>query len=253
VAGRYERRHERGLGRAGGKAWGTFRIPEQRLQLLGDVRGKDVLELGCGAAWWSIALARDGARVIGLDFSERRLEQAAYRMRAAGLEFPLVRARAERIPYPSERFDVVLSDYGATTFADPLRVVPEVARVLRPGGVFVFAHAHPLRSAAEGRRHDRLTRRLVHDYFELHRIPTYDTVEFQLPFGRWIALFGSAGLSVERIVEPRASPALRSPYVTPTDGRWAEHWPFEAIWKVRKPRTDGPSGNRVSSNRDRGR
>jgi len=49
-----------------GAAWGVWQIPEDDLRILGEVAGLDVLELGCGAAQWSIALAERGARPIGL-------------------------------------------------------------------------------------------------------------------------------------------------------------------------------------------
>lgn len=232
----YEARHARTLARERGKAWGTFRIPERRLHLLGDVRGRDVLELGCGAGWWSTVLAQEGARVVGLDFSPTRLAQARELMRAAGVTFPLVQARAERIPYPARRFDVVLSDYGATTFADPYRTIPEVARVLRTGGVFVFAHASPFRSLSENLQTDRLSRRMGRDYFGLHTLRRPGNVEFQLPYGEWIRLFASCGLTVERLVEPVAPRAPQSTYLSRHDQEWARHWPFEAIWKLRRVR-----------------
>ena len=57
-------------------AWGVWQIPEAELHVLGDVDGRDILELGCGAAQWSIALAQAGARPVGLDLSDRQLEHA---------------------------------------------------------------------------------------------------------------------------------------------------------------------------------
>ena len=69
----------------GGLAWGVVQIPEAELQILGDVAGLDVLELGCGAAQWSIGLARLGARPVGLDLSARQLEYARRAMAVAGL------------------------------------------------------------------------------------------------------------------------------------------------------------------------
>ena len=59
------------------KAWGVWRIPEDELGVLGDAAGLDVLEYGCGAAQWSIALADDGARAVGLDQSTGQLRHAA--------------------------------------------------------------------------------------------------------------------------------------------------------------------------------
>jgi len=230
----YERRHLVSLGRSGGKAWGLWRVPERQLRLLEGVRDKDVLELGCGAAWWSIALAHEGARVMGLDFSPKRLEQARRLMARARVDFPLVRAHAEFLPYPPDCFDLVLSDYGATTFTDPLRTIPETARVLRPGGLLVFAHASPFRSISEDPRTDRVRRRFVRDYFDLHALRTPDNVEFQLPYGRWIDLFRSSGLAVERLVEISGAGLPPSTYLSRESNAWGRHWPMESIWKLRK-------------------
>jgi ubiquinone/menaquinone biosynthesis C-methylase UbiE len=252
IAREYESRHIATLRREDARAWGTFRVPERALRLLENVRGKDVLELGCGAAWWSIALAQDGARVVGLDFSPIRLAQARDRMRAARVEFPLVEARAEAIPFPRHRFDVVLSDYGATTFTDPYRTIPEAARVLRPGGLLVFAHASPFRSMTEDARNDHQTRRLHRDYFGLHELRFEDSIEFQLPYGEWIRLFRGCGLSVEALVEPVAPSSWRSTYMASRDQAWARHWPYDVIWKLRKERSPtartpraGPGGSTV--------
>ena len=80
---------------AAGLAWGLWQIPESELQVLGDVAGKDVLELGCGAAEWSRALLAAGARPVGLDNSEKRLDYARRLNEEAGVDFPLVHASAE--------------------------------------------------------------------------------------------------------------------------------------------------------------
>jgi len=236
IADWYEAHNDRSLRRYDARAWGTWRVPERRLALLGEVRGKAVLELGCGAGWWSIALAEDGARPVGLDFSAKRLTQARARMRRAGVDFPLVCALAERIPSPDSRFDIVLSDYGATTFTDPLRTVPEAMRVLRDGGLFVFAHASPFRTVAQDLRTDRLERRLIRDYFGPREIRSPDSVEFQLGYGAWIELFRSCGGVVERLVEPKAPPRWRSTYFSARDQAWGRRWPTDALWKVRKLR-----------------
>src|ERR1700710_512223 len=131
----YQTKHGADLAARGGYAWGTTQIPESELRVLGDVTGCDILEFGCGAAQWSIALARLGARPVGLDLSERQLHHARRLMAEAGVEFPLVHASAEAVPLPDASFDVVFCDHGAMTFADPYRTVPEVSRLLRAGGV----------------------------------------------------------------------------------------------------------------------
>src|SRR5262245_58752557 len=82
-------------------AWGVWRVPESALNVLGDVAGRDVLELGCGAAQWAIALASQGARACGVDLSERQLAHARARVLAAQAGVGLVQASAEHLPFPS--------------------------------------------------------------------------------------------------------------------------------------------------------
>ncbi len=69
----YEQRHALALSGEKAMAWGMWRIPEEELHVLAEVAGKDILEVGCGAARWSIALAQCGGRPVGLDFSSRQL------------------------------------------------------------------------------------------------------------------------------------------------------------------------------------
>ena len=138
----YQERHREFIGRPEPR-WGVWQIPEAELQVLGDVDGKDVLELGCGAAQWSILLAKQGARPVGLDNSERQLEHARERLDQAGVDFPLIHSSAEDVPLPDGSFDIVFCDHGAFTFADPRKLVPEAARLLRPGGLLAFSHSSP--------------------------------------------------------------------------------------------------------------
>jgi ubiquinone/menaquinone biosynthesis C-methylase UbiE len=214
----------------------VFRIPEKELRLLGPVRGKRVLELGCGAARWSIGLARIGARPVGLDLSSRQLERARELRRAARVEVPLVRGSAERLPFRSGTFDTVFCDWGAMTFADPNRTVPEAARVLRQRGRLVFATASPFRQVTYDPRRDRQTRRLVRPYFGLHRFefPGDAAVEFHPPYGVWIDLFRASGLRVERLLELPAARGQRSTYLPRSDSEWARSWPIESIWSLVK-------------------
>ncbi len=125
-------------------AWGVWQIPESRLGVLGEVAGRIILELGCGGAQWSVALARAGARVIGLDLSERQLDHARQLVQATGVPVALVQASGEAVPLVDASVDIVVCDYGAMTLADPYRTVPEVARLLRPGGLLAFNTSSPL-------------------------------------------------------------------------------------------------------------
>ena len=189
----YQERHGRLLEQHDARAWGIWRIPESDLDVLGDVRGLDVLELGCGAARWSASLATIGARPIGLDVSHRQLEHARAMMQRAGVAFPLIEADAEHVPLSDGSIDVIFCDHGAFSVADPMRVMPECARLLRDGGLLAFCHVSPIADLAYDSRTGRVGSRLINDYFALDRVRRNDAVEFQLRFGEWIRLFISWG------------------------------------------------------------
>jgi ubiquinone/menaquinone biosynthesis C-methylase UbiE len=214
-------------------AWGVWQIPEAELGVLGDVSGRDVLELGCGAAQWSISLALNGARPVGLDLSERQLEHARRGMAAAGVEFPLVEANAEEPPLDDASFDVVFCDHGAFNFADPERLVPQCARLLRPGGLLAFNMPSPFMDAHWDIDSEEVARELRQGYFELDRFEAEDGVSFQRPYGEWIRLLTTSGFAVEALLElrPPADATTTYDYV-PLE--WARHWPAENIWKARR-------------------
>jgi SAM-dependent methyltransferase len=234
----YQRRNAsqiRGQAFTGDITWGLWAIPESRLEVLGDIKGRQVLELGCGGAQWSTALARRGARPVGLDLSERQLEHARRLQHETGIRFPLVHADAQRVPFADASFDVVFADHGAFSFADPYRTVPEAARVLRAGGLLAFSHTSPIRELVTPLHSGHAGERLLRDYFGLHRIEFPDSaVEFDLPYGTWIRLFRDSGLAVEDLIEPRPDPDAVSTYGDAGDLAWSRRWPSESIWRLRR-------------------
>lgn len=230
----YQRTHGRTLKRTA-KAWGVWRVPERELRVLGDVRGGDLLELGCGAAQWSIALARDGARPVGLDVSGEQLSHARRAARRARVRLRLVQASAEEIPFRDERFDVVFCDHGAMGFTDPRRTVPEVARVLRPGGLLAFSIGTPLLWLCWNQQTQRIDDRLHADWFSPMRSGAdEDMAQFQLPYAEWVEVFRKSGLVVEELVHLRPPAGARTTYNDFAPYAWARRWPAEDLWKVRK-------------------
>ena len=230
----YQARSGPQLAAGGGMAWGVWQIPEAELGVLGEVAGRDILELGCGAAQWSIALARAGARPVGLDLSERQLVHAVRLAAEAGVDLPLVHASAEAVPLADRSFDIVFCDHGAMSFADPYRTVAEVARLLRPGGLFAFSHASPIIDIAWAPDAERAGDRLVLDYFGLTRIEDDDGVAFQLPYGEWIRLFRTNGFEILDLIEPRPTPDATSSYRDEAEREWSRRWPAECIWRLRR-------------------
>ncbi|WP_055554317.1 class I SAM-dependent methyltransferase [Streptomyces sp. NBRC 110028] len=135
--------------------WGPEGLDEEEAGLLGPadrLKGRDVLEVGAGAAQCSRWLAARGARPVALDISHRQLRHAqridtgAPAPGSSGIA--LVQADATALPFRDGSFDLACSAYGAVPFvAEPVRVMREVRRVLRPGGRWVFSVTHPVRWA----------------------------------------------------------------------------------------------------------
>jgi SAM-dependent methyltransferase len=218
--------------------WGVWAIPESELHVLGEVAGKDVLELGCGAAQWSIFLAKRGARPVGLDNSRMQLSHARRLMSEAGVRFPIVQASAEAVPLAAGRFDIVFCDHGGMSFADPTRTIAEAFRLLRPGGFLAVNMASPILFLSWSEWTEAVEEKLQRPYFGMRRFEYNDgLVEYQLPYGEWIALFRRNGLVVEDLIEIRPPEQATTTYPEYVPLEWARRWPAENIWKVRKPST----------------
>jgi len=221
---------------AGGVRWGVFGVREDDVRVLGDVDGLDVVELGCGTAYFSAWLASRGARPVGVDITPAQLETARRCMEETGIEFPLVEASAEDVPLPDASFDLVLSEHGASTWCDPQRWIPEAARLLRPGGRLVFLHTTPLACLCFPDVGDA-TKELQRPYFGMRRFQWTpdDGFEFQLPYGGWIDVLRGAGFEIERLVELQTPlGASRHEYYSDWDPEWGRNWPGEEIWVARK-------------------
>ena len=238
----YQREHASQLNRWDRPAWGTWGTPESKLKVLGGVEGKRLLEFGCGAAQWSITLARMGADPVGMDLSIRQLEHAKELMARAGVSFPLVNGDAEGTPFRDESFDVVFCDHGATTFADPYRSIPEAARLLRPGGRLIFLGGHPLLLLCYPKDDDSAPAdfQLHRDFFGMHRTEWHDEhgvvdgVEFRLPHGEMIRLLRANRFGVEDLVEIQVPNGATTTHDDVAPPEWVKRYPPEQIWKARK-------------------
>src|SRR5207248_5013991 len=163
--------------------WGVFQVPESQLGALPDVAGKDVVELGCGTAYFSAWLAKRGARPVGVDLTPAQLATARRCQQELGIEFPLVEASAEDVPLPDASFDLALSEYGASIWCDPARWIAEAARLLRPGGELVFLRGSTLQMLCMPDT-GQVGERLIRSQKGLYKLEWYDDepgVEFHPP------------------------------------------------------------------------
>jgi ubiquinone/menaquinone biosynthesis C-methylase UbiE len=217
--------------------WGVFGVPERELGALGEVSGLDVVELGCGTAYFSARLAKLGARPVGIDPTPAQLATARRMMAETGIEFPLVEAPGEDVPLPDESFDLAVSEYGASLWAIPERWLAEAHRLLRPAGRLAFLTNSTLVilcSEDEGAAVERLVRP---QFGGLGRIewPGEEGVEYHPSHGEWIGLLREAGFEVEALHELRA-PEQRAThtYYDYVTVEWARKWPAEDVWVARK-------------------
>ena len=216
--------------------WGVFQVPESEVGALPDVAGKDVVELGCGTAYFSAWLARRGARPVGVDLTPAQLATARRCQQELGIEFPLVEASAEDVPLPDASFDLALSEYGASIWCRPERWISEAARLLRPDGELVFLVNSTLAilcSPDEGKVLEQLQR----PQFGMYRfewLPDKE-VNFYIPHGEWIRVLTQHGFEIVALHELEApADAKDHPRYELVPAEWARKWPSEDLWRARK-------------------
>ncbi|MEU8266958.1 class I SAM-dependent methyltransferase [Sphaerisporangium sp. NPDC049002] len=207
AADEYQAEHG-GFLRDAGFVWCPEGLDEAEARLLGDVRGRRVLEIGCGAGQCGRWLTGQGAEVAAFDLSHRQLQHARRIDEELGTRLPLVQADAGRIPFADGSFDLACSAFGALPFvADAGPVLTETRRVLRPGGLFVFSVSHPIRWAFPD---DPGPRGLTSDrsYFDRSPYVEHDEdgepsyVEHHRTLGDWVGLIVASGLTLASLTEP---------------------------------------------------
>ncbi len=220
-------------------SWGMWGVPESELQLLPvDMSGMDAIELGCGTAYISAWLIRRGARVVGMDNSERQLATARRLATEHGVDLELIHGNAEVVPKPDESFDFAVSEYGVAIWSDPFKWVPEAHRLLKPGGELVMLGNHPLVMCVQDFTSDApATFTLMEPYFGMGRIDWDDGddqgTNFNMPVSDWFKLWGDVGfdiLAYHELQSPESGDEV-SFFVTKD---WAHRYPSEQVWKVRK-------------------
>lgn len=239
----YHRTHGEflGLGSATGEfVWCPEGLHEGDVHLLGDVVGRDVLEVGCGSAPCSRWLVSQGARVVGLDLSAGMLERGRQSMAEGGPQVPLVQASADALPFADASFDIACSAFGAVPFvADSARVMAEVARVLRPGGRWVFSVNHPMRWIFPDDPGPRgLTATIPYfdrsPYVEVDADGVATYAEHHRTLGDRVREIVRAGLELVDLVEPQWPEGMDREW-----GQWSplrgELFPGTAIFSCRKP------------------
>lgn len=128
-------------------AWRERRLHQENYQqerlaglhaAIGTPAGHHILDLGAGMGGFAVAAARAGARVTALEYNGDYCAITRLRSRRYGLDLPIVRGAGEALPFPNETFDLVCSWDVLEHVQDPVAVLREAHRVLRPGGAFLL-------------------------------------------------------------------------------------------------------------------
>ncbi len=220
--------------------WGVWHIPEAQVQALPDVRGLDVIELGCGTAYFGAWLKKRGAtRVVGVDITPAQLATARTMNDEFGLGLEFIEANAEQVPLPDASFDLAFSEYGASIWCDPYLWIPEAARLLRPGGELLFLRnstVQMLCSPDEG----NVAERLVRPQKGMHRFDWADdgigpSTDFHISGSAMFQLLVKTGFDLVDFRELFApDDAMDHPWYSYVPAAWAKQWPAEEIWRARK-------------------
>jgi SAM-dependent methyltransferase len=219
-------------------SWGVWDTPERDVNVLPNVTGKDVVELGCGTAYVAAWLKRRGARrVVGVDVTPAQLETARRLDTKYGLGLELIEANAESTPLPDASFDLAVSEYGASIWCDPYKWIPEAARLLRDEGELVFLRNSTLSMLCvpdSGKVQESL-QRPQRGMNRLEWTEDDPGVEFHPGHGDLFRILQGAGFEILDLVEIFAADDARDhSYYSYVPVEWARKWPSEEIWRARK-------------------
>jgi SAM-dependent methyltransferase len=208
--------------------------------LLGDVNGMAVLDAGCGTGYLSKKLHERGAKVTGIDFSDRMI--AIARGRYPEIDFR-VDSCSELATAADKQFDLLVSNYVLMDTPDLYGAMAAFYRVLRPGGVAVLIFSHPCfpQDWAIVSPDGEVRYRWPINYFEGSRCvgPPWahfksDFIWFQRPLSDYWKSFTAAGFAVEDLEEPRITEDRYHLETSEACLRNAKTRPYSIAFKLRK-------------------
>lgn len=187
--------------------YGPFGSNESRLKLLGDVRSKNVLELGCGGGQCSIALAKKGALCTGIDLSRKQLDYAQKLASKNKVDITFIkRSFSDLSKFKEGYYDIVISVFALQYAKEFDSIFRNVRRLLKRGGLFVFSIDHPFYLTMEPKN-----MQISESYYRTGTFKEKETwpdgtkhnsIMYRRKVSDIVNSIIKSGLKLERIVEP---------------------------------------------------
>ncbi len=197
------------------------------LELLGDVRGRAVLDAACGPGFYLEELLASGAEVVGCDASPRMVE-LAHRRAGDGVELH-VHTLGEPFDWVADgTFDVVLCALAYHYVNDRPAFLSEAARMLRPGGSLVISTHHPTADWC----------RLGGSYFDVVPVTEvwsrgWEITAWRMPLSHLTGEFATAGFVIECLREPMPQPEMAHTHPEAFERLTSE--PGFILFRLRRP------------------
>ncbi len=201
---------------------------ESNLKLLGNLKGKNVLEIGCGGAQCGIAMAKQGANVIGIDISEEQLKFAKNLAEKNKVHIKFYQGDIKSLhQINSNSQDIVFSAWALHYVDDLEKCFKEVYRVLKKQGIFVLSLDHPFfRTAVKTKESYFKTGK----YVEVFSDKSKKFVAYTHTVSELFNTLIKAGFIVEKMIEPDSRKKYK-------DDPWYGMWDFTKKRMSRLPAT----------------
>ncbi|MAG47858.1 hypothetical protein CL617_04590 [archaeon] len=206
--------------------YGPYSPDEKKLKLLGNVKGKKILEVGCGGGQCSIAFAKQGAKCTGLDLSKEQLKHAEELAKKEKVSVKFLKHDIQTLKgIKSKEYDIVFTAFALQYIPNLTKCFKEVHRVLKRNGLFVLSLDHPFFMVI-----DTKTNKIKRSYFKTGKIEEIDVWpdsskhKFVIYRRKISDIFNSlteAKFFVEKIIEPLSKNAK--------SWKWEEIYPKELV------------------------
>lgn len=215
------------------------------LKLLGDLKGRKLLDLGCGGGQTSVFFAKKGAVVTGVDFSKKQIEFAKALAKSKKTKILFQQSNIEDLSlFKNYSYDLVNSSHTIHYVEDLQKCFNEVFRVIKPGGKFVFSVSHPFNHITENENGCLVVKR---NYFKKGRYKwnweypkkglKYSMYLFIRRISDYFSALRKSGFLVEDLLEPKTDLDKNSPWCSQVEPE-EEIIPGALIFGARKPQLD---------------